>query len=477
MEELWPWILPLPKETKEQYEILLSVFKSEVSLDILLKMDVNKKNYQKELVEKIPHSNKSIINALKKFVRAGILEQGTEKVKVDGKEVWVKYYTLTFLGKYLKLLLTPIGKFSPKDVKKIVEELFYFYAKSIAKLCFDFNISHEVFHNILNKLYLTETIRRIKDSRKKVKTVVFGSVALDIIIPLNEIPVGRDQTTTVRGFVSDVGGSAANVAIALSRLKVSTAFSGKIGGDYGGRKIVERMLDENVDISSVVIDEELQTPQSIVLVGKNGEKRIIVLLRENPALSLSSPSEIDWSLIDESKIVYIGEVFVEVASTIASYAKSRGKWIIYRPITPYAKMGFEKLGPIINNVTTLILNEINWNILKKTVPTLDSPKNLLDLGPKEIIITKGSKGVKVYTKEEIFEVPSFKVKAVDTTGAGDAFVAGFIKARLKGKPLREAVKYALAVAAITTTKLGVRTSLPSVEQVEEFIKGQALHRN
>ncbi len=474
MEELWPWILPLPKETKEQYEILLSVFKSKVSLDILLNMDVNKKNYQKELVEKIPHSNKSIINVLKKFVRAGILEQGTEKIKVDGKEVWVKYYTLTFLGKYLKLLLTPIDRLSPKDVKEIVEELFYFYAKSIAKLCFDFNISHEVFHNILNKLYLTETIKRLKDSRKKIKAAVFGSAALDFIIPLNEIPVGHDQTITVRGFISDVGGSAANVAMALSRLEVPTAFSGKIGGDYGGRKIVETMLNENVDISSIVIDEELQTPQSIVLVGNNGEKRIIVLLRDNPALSLSSPSEINWSLIDECKIVYIGEVFVEVASTIASYAKSSGKWIVYRPITPYAKMGIKKLESIINNVTTLILNEANWNLLKKSMSTLDLPKSLLNLGPKEVIITRGSKGVKVYTINESFEIPSFNVKAVDTTGAGDAFVAGYIKARLEGKSLREAIKYALAVAAITTTKLGVRTSLPRADQVEEFIKNYTL---
>ena len=136
-------------------------------------------------------------------------------------------------------------------------------------------------------------------------------------------------------------------------------------------------------------------------------------------------------------------------------------------------MGVEKLESIINNVNTLILNEANWNLLKKSTPTLDSPKSLLNLGPKEVIITRGSKEVKVYTINETFEVPPFKVKAVDTTGAGDAFVAGYIKARLEGKSLREAIKYALAVAAITTTKLGVRTSLPRADQVEDFIKNYA----
>ena len=470
MEELWPWILPLPKETKEQYEILLSVFKSKVSLDILLNMDINKKNYQKELVEKIPHSNKSIINALKKFVRAGILEQKTEKIKVKDKEVWVKYYTLTFLGKYLKLLLTPVDKLSSKDVKETVKELFYFYAKSIAKLCFDFNISHEVFHNILNKLYLTEVVKRVRESRKSVKVVVFGSTAIDIIIPTSNVPIGHDQTVTIHGYISDVGGSATNVAIALSRLGVPTAFSGKIGGDYGGRIAVERMLDENVDISSIVIGEELQTPQSIVLVGKNGVKKILVLLGNNPALSLSSPAEVDWSLVNSCKIVYIGEVFVEVASAIASYAKNTGKWIVYRPITPFIKMGFKKLEPIIRSSNTIILNEINWNELKRSTPDVNTPTDLLNLGPEEVIITKSNKGVEVHTKDEIFELPSFKVKVIDTTGAGDAFAAGYIKARLDGKPLREAVKYALAVAALTTTKLGVRAAFPKVKRVENFIK-------
>ena len=98
---------------------------------------------------------------------------------------------------------------------------------------------------------------------------------------------------------------------------------------------------------------------------------------------------------------------------------------------------------------------------------------MLNLGPKEVIITRGSKEVKVYTINETFEVPPFKVKAVDTTGAGDAFVAGYIKARLEGKSLRKAIKYALAVAAITTTRLGVRTSLPRTDQVEDFIKNYA----
>ncbi len=474
MEELWPWILPLPKRTREQYEILLSVFKSKVSLDILLNMNVNRKNYQRDLIKKVPHSNKSIISALKKFVQAGIVEQGTEKVKVKGKDVWVNYYKLTFLGKYLKLLLTPIDKLSPRDLRKIVEELFDLYAKSIAKLCFDFNISHEVFHNSLNKLYLTEIVKRVRESRRSVKAVVFGSTAVDLIIPINNIPIKHDQTITICGYIRDVGGSGANVAIALSRLGVPTSFSGKIGGDYGGRIAVERMLDENVDISSIVIGEDLQTPQSIVLVDRNGMKKILVLLGKKPALSLSSPAEVDWSLVDSCETVYIGEVFVEVASAIASYAKSKGKWIVYRPITPFIKMGFKKLEPTIKSANTIILNEINWNQLKESTSAVNEPTDLLNLGPEEIIITKSSKGVEIYTKEGSFEFPPFKVKVVDTTGAGDAFAAGYIKARLDGRSLREAVKYALAVSAITITRLGVGTSLPKVEEVEEFIKENPL---
>jgi len=155
-EEPWPFIIPLPTKSTAQYRILTSVFSSDIAMKILRRLKLNAKTYQRDLVAELKaHSNKSILKYLKMFVEAGILEEGMERVTEDGRSMWIKWYMPTFMGKWLILLLTPRESLSPEEIKSVIEDLLSFYAKSIAKLCSNYNIDPDYFKRVFEEA-LTE---------------------------------------------------------------------------------------------------------------------------------------------------------------------------------------------------------------------------------------------------------------------------------------------------------------------------------
>lgn len=154
MEKLWPYILPLPTKSTKQYEVLLSVFKSDVSFEIMKLLSIDKLVYQKELIEKLrKHSNKTVIESLNRLVSAGVLEEGMEKLSVKGKNVWVKWYKPSFLGKWFVLLLIPPKKIPLKEVEQIIQELFTLYVKNAIALSRKHKVNPEVIKEIFEETY------------------------------------------------------------------------------------------------------------------------------------------------------------------------------------------------------------------------------------------------------------------------------------------------------------------------------------
>lgn len=152
MLELWPFILPLPKNKWMQYKILLSAFGSKIAFSILKNLKLEGKTYQKDLLKKLTeHSSKSILTYLKLFVEAKVLEEGMEQTKVNGKTAWIKWYKPTFLGKWLILLLTSPKNLSKKEVKEMSKEFLKFYAKSVAKFCNSYEIDPKEFKKEFEK--------------------------------------------------------------------------------------------------------------------------------------------------------------------------------------------------------------------------------------------------------------------------------------------------------------------------------------
>jgi len=468
-KNVWPYVLPFPVDIKQR-RLVWKILQSKVGMGILARLNVEKPTYQKELIRKLPYSNKSIIEYLKLMVSAGIVEHGMEKVRIKKKNVWVKWYKPTKFGKWLILFLKSPQEISRETVKETVEELFQIYSANIVEFCQKYNLNMEYFHQVLDEKFLEEW--RAETPQIKPEVVVFGSAAIDLYGSIEKLPE-HDETAYIEVFNVSPGGMGANVAVALSRLNVPVAFIGKIGSDQAGRLLLENLRKNRVNVSNIVIERGKASLQTLILFGPKSERRIIAIGLPNPAISVSSPEEINWKLLKSSKIVYIGEVFIEVASAIADFAKNSGKTVIYRPGTPYLKLGVDRIRDVLEHTDIFILNEIGWSELKRSSKgRLSNINGLQKYGPETIILTKGGTGCEIWTDREHRVYPISKdlvrrFKIVDPTGAGDSFSAALIKKLLDGSSFEEAIYFAQVAACITCSRLGASPAFPTLEEIME----------
>jgi ribokinase len=441
-------------------------------MSILTGIKVDAHTFQYDLIGRSGCSNKSAIKYLNQMVGAGILEQGMERVTEKGKAAWKKWYTPTGLGKWIILFLTPPGDISSKLAKQTIEELFKLYSSSVVEVCEKYGFTNDSFQQVFDEQYMKSAVMKAKKIKPSV--VVFGSAALDIYGDLEKLP-SMDETVYVEETSRYAGGMGANVAVALARLKVPVAFIGRIGSDFVGRTLLISLTKNGVDISNVIITAQ-RSLRTLILRDKKEGRWLLALGSPNHALSVTSPSEIDWSQLDQSQIVYVGEVFTEVASTIASYAKNKGKEVIYRPGAPYLRLGIEKLQDILQHVDVFILNDAGWNSLQdSSEKPLKTSQELLAYGPETVILTKGKEGLIVHTKRDnyVMPVPSAmraRFKTVDPTGAGDSLSAGLIKGLLQGWKLKDAISFGQAAACIKCARVGTGPAFPTLEEVQTALR-------
>ncbi|MHA1754447.1 MAG: hypothetical protein ACTSYR_02905 [Candidatus Odinarchaeia archaeon] len=150
-EDIWPYVMILPSSKTELINIFNSLFKSEIPLKILLLFKNNDaKIYQSDIIRNFEkHSNKSILKHLNHLVKARILNTGLEKITINQRKFWVKWYTLTKVGKYIKLLFSLHP--TTEEVRRTIEELFYFYVYKIIKIGKKYNINDEDIVKIFQK--------------------------------------------------------------------------------------------------------------------------------------------------------------------------------------------------------------------------------------------------------------------------------------------------------------------------------------
>lgn len=467
---MWPYVLPFPLEAKKR-SLVFSILESRMGIDILTRIGIDARTFQHDLIGRLHYSNKSIIKYLKQMVDAGILEDGMERVVEKGNRTWMKWYTPTSLGKWVILFLTPPEEIRPELAKRIIEELFRLYSSSVVEVCEKYGFTIDSFQHVFDDEYLKALVNKAK--KVKPEVIVYGSAALDIYGSLEKLP-NTNETIYVEETGRYAGGMGANVASALARLRVPVAFVGKIGSDFIGRVVLDNLVKDGVNVSNVTV-AALRSLRTLILQGNKSGRWLLALGSSESAISVTSPSEIDWNLMNQSKIVYIGEVFVEMASTIANYAKNQGKTVVYRPGAPYLRLGIERLQDILKHVNLFILNSVGWEALQEaSEKSLVTPAELLQYGPSIVIVTKGEEGCSVYTLDGSYSISvpaSLRVKfnVIDTTGAGDSFSAGLMKGMLEGWKLKRAISYGQAAARITCSRIGAAPAFPTSIEVEDAI--------
>jgi len=157
--DVWHYILPFPFEN-EKRRLIWSVLQSKVGKSLLMNMKLDGRTYQRDLINGMPYSNKSIIEYLKRMVSADILEQGMEQVTTGKRKVRIKWYVPTKLGKWFILFLKPTEEIPPERIRKTIKEIFHVYASSIVEVCENFGINIDVYRKILNTEYSNKTTEK-----------------------------------------------------------------------------------------------------------------------------------------------------------------------------------------------------------------------------------------------------------------------------------------------------------------------------
>jgi ribokinase len=267
------------------------------------------------------------------------------------------------------------------------------------------------------------------------------------------------QTLAGQLFTTGFGGKGANQAVMAAHCGAQVHFIGKLGDDVFGKAIAENFV--KVGINSQFV-ETSATPNGVahIWVDGNGENRIIIIPGANHEIEINKAVEAINSIQDLAIVVAQCEIKQEVTLAAFKAAKARGATTILNP-APYQQLSAE----LLELTDWLIPNETEFRELHGSLPSNDEILKSFRPG-KNSVITLGSKGaVYVSADGQIHHASAPQVTAVDTTGAGDAFVGSFAFALASGKDPLEAMKLGIKIASLSVTRKGAQSSYPDQTEI------------
>jgi ribokinase len=298
--------------------------------------------------------------------------------------------------------------------------------------------------------------------------VVIGSSNTDMVIKTDHLPVPGETVVGGEFFIYP-GGKGANQAVAAARLGGRVSLIANIGDDIFGRRSVELIAAEGIDVSGLTIEPGIASGVALISVDKNGENYIAVASGSNATLF---PQTLQGSLqkIQEAAIVMMQlEIPPGTIIYVAELCKIHNIKLILNPAP--ACLLPDVLFPNIHIITPNEKEaEMLTGIVIKDVPTaIQAAWVLKNKGVGIVIITMGKQGALIVTDRYEKMVPSIAVEAVDATGAGDVFNGALAVAIAAGMELTEAVTFACKAAAISVTRLGAQSAAPNLEEMELYV--------
>lgn len=302
----------------------------------------------------------------------------------------------------------------------------------------------------------------------KKQIIVVGSSNTDMIIKLDHIP--RPGETILGGeFVTASGGKGANQAVAAARAGGKVTFVARVGRDMFGDQAIAGFEKEKINTDHVSRDKFKPSGVALIFVAKDGENSIAVAGGANNGLSATDVKKAKANIADAGMLIMQLETPLEAVQAAADLAAKAGVRVILNP-APARVLPDELLKKISiitpNETEAELLTGINVDSDQAAAQAADK---LLARGVKTVIITLGSRGAFVVGDGVRKLVPGFKVKAVDTTAAGDTFNGALAVALVEGQTLTSAVRFANAAAALSVTRLGAQTSVPTRKEIEKML--------
>ncbi|WP_018658982.1 ribokinase [Allofustis seminis] len=308
------------------------------------------------------------------------------------------------------------------------------------------------------------------------KIVVVGSLNMDTVVYAESLPqVGE---TIIGTDVQHIpGGKGANQAYAVGKLGGSVAMIGAIGADDHGRALKKNLESVGVNTEGIIEKCDVPTGNAFIEVNQQGENHIIVIPGANYCLTKEDIDQ-HLALIKNCEVVMMQlEIPLDVVHYVKEVAKSFGKKVIIDPAPAQSGLDLE----FFSDVDVMKPNETELATLTgtsdpvicdgplaKCQQLLEAAQQIIQKGVKQLLVTVGPRGGLLIAKDAVMSFAGVSVDSVDTTAAGDSFLAAYVVALTEGKEETEALEFARFASALVVTKAGAQSSIPTAEEVLKF---------
>lgn len=296
----------------------------------------------------------------------------------------------------------------------------------------------------------------VADDRRSFDVVVVGSANLDLVATVDHLPV-PGETVSARSYAEHPGGKGLNQAVAARRSDCRTAFIGCLGRDAAGDALHRVMTEEGID--AYVVDVAAPTGRALIAVDDHAENSIVVVPGANHQIGIGVIDD-HRSVLSTARVV-LAQLEVPLDAVEAAFAIARlaGAITILNP-APAAD-----LPPGLLSLCDIVMPN------QTELSSLGGANSLLDAGVSTVVTTLGARGIRIVTTDASIDVPPYAVRAVDTTGAGDAACGALAASLAHGSDMVTAARRAAAAGALAATRAGAVPSLPTALEIDALIDG------
>lgn len=305
---------------------------------------------------------------------------------------------------------------------------------------------------------------------KQPRILCIGSANMDLVMKMERVPERGETLITGRDYEFIPGGKGANTAVAAARLGADTLFCTRVGDDANGKVLREMYEKENISPRFIGVDKNNNTGLAGIFLESDGSNRIVVYPGANNAVSTDDLEEAFISYPDAVLMQF--EIPEQTVIKACRMAQQRGVKVYIdagpaRSDFPLKDLGrLEIFSP--NETETLAYTGISPDTMSSAISA--TIKLSIMVNAKYIVLKLGSRGAYVYDGVNADIIPSYEVSAVDTTAAGDAFTAALTYEYTKTNDIIHSIKFANAVGALTVTRMGASSSIPTYDEVMNFVK-------
>jgi ribokinase len=303
--------------------------------------------------------------------------------------------------------------------------------------------------------------------------ITIGNIVSDFVAaPVKRMPCWGELYSIEKPINMNIGGNAAIFSVCASQLGLHTGLIGKIGDDEIGKMLLTKLSASSVDVSGVKISTQKPTSVTLAIANEQGDRSFFHHFGANSDLSIK---DINIQYFNDTKALLLCSYFImpgldgKPAKKILQTAKDNNLITFFD--VAWDPSGRWKVKDILDNVDVFIPNEDEITSITHKSSISDAVKDILASGVDTVVVKLGSKGCYIKNKKgKKVRLDAYKVNAIDATGAGDSFNAGFVYGILNGWDLEKTGRFANAAGALSVTKLGGATAAPKIEEVEEFMK-------